>query len=105
MITFGRGKFKVWLSHQRIGEDHVFFLGGGERAHVGSVVIAQPGKEPQVILLEGHRDDVVLLPIAKLACEKYGTAVVVVGGVHVENASKEDIGRLVENCRHLLKEM
>ena len=105
MITSGEGKYRVWLEKYQVGSDLIFVLGGGERPHLGSVVVAEPGKSPQVIVLTGHRDDVVLRPIAQRACEKYKVTVVVVGGVHVDHASKDDIRILEENCRGLLREV
>jgi hypothetical protein len=103
MITSGEGKYKVWLEEKKIGNDILFILGGGEQPHIGSVVICEPDKNPQVIQLEGHYDDVVLKPIAEAACKKYKTKVVAVGGVHVDNATKQEIGKLVENCKELIK--
>ena len=102
MITSGKGKYRVWVKRYTLGSSLVFILGGGEQAHAGSVVVAEPGKPLQVILLKDHRDDVVLRPIAQRACEKYKTTVVVVGGVHVDQASKEEISILVKNCHDLL---
>jgi hypothetical protein len=103
MITSGEGKYKVWLEEKKIGDDIIYILGGGERAHVGGVVICEPNKEPQVVRLEGHYDDIVLKPIAETACKKYKVKVVAVGGVHVDNATKKEIDKLVENCRELVK--
>jgi hypothetical protein len=103
MITFGRGKYKVWLKREKIGDDLVFFLGGGERSHIGGVVIAEPRKKVKAVRLPGHYDDIVLLPIAKAACEKYKTKAVAIGGVHVEHATKKEIDLLVENCKELAK--
>lgn len=105
MITSGRGKYKVWLSSHRIGDDLVFFLSGGERAHVGGVVIAEPGKKVKTVRLTGHYDDIVLKPIAETACKKYKTKVIAVGGVHVDNATKEEINLLVKNCEKLLQKI
>ena len=62
-----------------------------------------PGEEARVVKLEGHYDHIVLEPLAKEACERYNRTVVAVGGVHVDNASKEEIDILVKNCRELLK--
>ncbi|HVQ01660.1 MAG TPA: hypothetical protein VMT57_09130 [Candidatus Thermoplasmatota archaeon] len=92
----------MWLSSHWIGDDLVFFLGGGERAHVGAVVIAEPGKKIMTIKLSGHYDHVVLKPIAEAACQKYKTKVIAIGGVHVDYASKEEIRILVDNCAQLL---
>jgi hypothetical protein len=103
MITSGRGKFKVWMQRYTLGDDFVYFLGGGERPHIGGVVIAEPRKKVQVIRLTNHYDDVVLKPIAEAACKKYTKKVVAIGGVHVDNATKDDINLLVENCKKLIK--
>jgi hypothetical protein len=103
MITSGEDKYKVFLEKRELDTDIVYVLGGGERSHIGGIVICEPGKTPNVIRLEGHYDDVVLQPIAEEACKKYKTKVVVVGGVHVDNASKEEIQILVNNCKELIK--
>lgn len=105
MITTGKGKYKVWLQRHDIGDDIVFFLGGGQRSHVGGVVIAEPGKKIKAVRLTGHYDDAVLTPIAEAACRKYKTKVIAVGGVHVDNATKEEIDLLVENCKKLVKKV
>lgn len=103
MIISGEGKYKVWLEKKNIGDDIIYFLGGGERSHIGGVVICEPDKPSNVIRLEGHYDDIVLQPIAERACKRYKKKVVAVGGVHVNNVTKEEINKLVENCRELVK--
>ena len=103
MITSGKGKYKVWLRREKIGDDLVFFLGGGERSHIGGVVICEPGKPAQAIRLTGHYDDVVLKPIAEIACKKYKIKVVAIGGVHINHASKQEIDLLIENCKKLVE--
>lgn len=105
MLTCGKGKYKVWLEQKKIGQDLIYFLGGGEKPHVGSVVVCEPGKKTKVVKLEGHYDDVVLKPIAEAACKKYKTTVVAVGGVHVDNATDEEINLLVKNCYDLIKKL
>jgi len=102
MITSGEGKYKVWLKEEKVGDGLLYVLGGGERTHIGGIVFCEPNKEPQVIRLEGHYDDIVLKPIAEVACQKYKKKVVAIGGVHVDNASKEEINKLVENCNNLI---
>ena len=103
MITSGEGKYKVWLEEKKIGNDLIYFLGGGEESHIGGIVFCEPNKEPQIIRLEGHHDDVVLKPIAEAACKKYKTKIVVVGGIHIDNATKQEIEQLVKNCKELIK--
>ena len=103
MITSGEGKYKVFLEEKKIDDDLIYILGGGERSHIGGVVICEPDKEPQVIRLEGHYDDIVLKPIAEAACKKYNKRVAAIGGVHVDNASQDEIDLLVKNCKELVK--
>lgn len=103
MNTYGSGKYAVWLKKELVGDDIVYLLGGGERAHVGSVVMKEPGKKAKVVKLGGHYDHLVLEPIAVAACEKYGRTVVALGGVHVDNATKEEIDILVKNCKELVR--
>ena len=103
MITSGEGRYKVWLSKEELGKDLVYILGGGEKSHIGSVVVKEPGREPKIIKLVGHYDHLVLEPIAVKACEKYGKTIVAVGGVHIDNASKEEIDLLISNCREFLE--
>ncbi len=105
MITSGRGKYTVWLQRHHIGDDLVFILSGGERPHIGGVVIAEPRKKPRTVRLHGHYDDIVLQPLAEAACKKYKKKIVVVGGVHIDNATKKEIDVLVENCKRLAKKI
>ena len=103
MIISGNGKYKIWLKKQKIGDDLIYFLGGGEKPHIGGIVVCQPEKKTKVVKLKGHYDHIVLKPIAEFACKKYKTRVIVVGGIHVENASKNEIKILQDNCRSFIE--
>jgi hypothetical protein len=103
MITSGKGKYKVFLEKKELDDDLIYTLGGGERSHIGGIIFCEPGKEPIVIRLEGHYDYIVLEPIALEASKKYNKKVVAIGGVHIDNASKEEIEILVRNCKDLTK--
>ena len=103
MNTAGEGKYRVWLLCEGIGNDLVYMLGGGQRSHIGSVVMKIPQKEVIIMKLEGHYDQDVLIPIAEAAAQKYHKKVVALGGIHIDNASKDDIDQLVSNCKELIK--
>ncbi len=103
MITCGEGKYKVWLKTHKIGEDRLYILGGGERPHIGSMVVKEPGEDVRSIVLDDHKDHVVMKPLAEKGCEKYRGTIVVVGGIHIEDASKEEIEIIVENCKELMR--
>ena len=103
MITAGKGKYKVFLEKKELDDDLIYILGGGEKSHIGGVVICEPEKDPKVIKLEGHYDYVVLEPISVKACKKYNKKVVCIGGIHIDNATKEEIEIIVNNCKDLTK--
>jgi hypothetical protein len=103
MIISGEGKYKVFLEEKKIDEDLIYILRGGERSHIGGVVICEPSKKSHILRLEGHYDDIVLKPIAEAACKKYKKRVAAIGGVHVDNASDMEINILVKNCKDLIK--
>ena len=103
MNTSGEGKYKVYLVKKKLNQDLIYLLGGGERSHIGGVVICEPGKNSQVIRLENHYDYIVLKPIAEKACKKYNKKVTVIGGIHIDKATKEEIKIIVENCKELVK--
>ena len=105
MLTSGKGKYKVWLEQKKVGKDLVYFLGGGEKPHIGSIIVCEPGKKTKIIKFQGHYDYIVLKPIAEVACKKYKTKVLVLGGVHVDNATEEEINILVKNCNALIKKL
>jgi len=105
MITSGEGRLRVWLKKETLGDDLLYILGGGERPHVGGVVLKRPGEEARTLSFSTHQDLEVLIPIAEAACLKYGCTVVAVGGIHIDNATEEEIGILVNNVRELMKEL
>jgi len=103
MITSGEGKYKVFLEKHQLDDGLIYIIGGGEQSHIGGIVLCEPDKKPMVIKLGNHYDHIVLEPIAKEACKKYKIKTVAVGGVHVDNASEEEIDLLVKNCKELIK--
>lgn len=103
MITSGEGKYKVFLEKKPLDDDLIYILGGGERSHIGGIVVCEPGKETRMVKFENHYDNIVLQLIAEAACKKYKKKVVAIGGVHIDNASKEEIELLVSNCKNLVK--
>ncbi|MCK4335372.1 MAG: hypothetical protein KAW40_01465, partial [Candidatus Aenigmarchaeota archaeon] len=59
MIYAGKGKYRVWLKEIKQGEDIILILGGGERSHIGSVVLCEPNKKPVTLDRKGHFDWIV----------------------------------------------
>lgn len=103
MITSGEGRYRVFIEKLELGDDLVFILGGGEKPHIGGVVICEPEKPSKTIKLDKHYDHIVLKPIAEAACKKYNKKVLVAGGIHIDNAAKNEIDIIVKNCEKLKK--
>ena len=106
-FSVGSGKFRVNMSISRVDGGIVAVVGGGERSHIGAAAIAVPytkvknqplDSSSSVITLPGHKDDVLARAISEKLAKSLNQVVVVVAGVHVDNASKSDIELLVSNC-------
>jgi len=103
MITSGKGRLKVFLEKKELDDDLVYILGGGEKSHIGGAVICKPGEKPHVLTYDTHHDYVVLTPIAETACKKYNKTVIAIGGIHIDNATKQEIDMIIKNCKELEK--
>jgi hypothetical protein len=105
MITLGDGRTKVFLEVKELDDDLILILSGGEKSHVGGVVICEPGKKVQMISLPNHSDYVVLKPLAENACKKFDKKVIALGGIHIDNATKDEIDIIIRNCENLIKHL
>jgi hypothetical protein len=106
MIICGEGRYKVFLRKIIHGEDIILILGGGEKSHVGAIVICEPSKNNiQEFKFEGHYDNIVLKPIAENACRKYNKKIIAIGGIHIDGATKEEIKIIKRNCQKLIEKL
>ena len=79
----------------RVGEDLVIAVGGGERPHVGCVVLAQPVSSKvrsgdwsascSVLTIPPHKEEPIARGIATRVAEATGRVTVVTAGVHDDN--------------------
>ncbi|WP_422447710.1 hypothetical protein [Thermoanaerobacterium sp. DL9XJH110] len=112
--TIGEGRLNLKAVVTVVPEGVNIYLGGGEKPHIGTVVISQPRQSlkcdgsisctTSVFNLLGHKDDGIAIPLAEEICKKLNRLVVVTAGVHIENATIEDIERL-KNSGRLLTDM
>lgn len=104
----GEGKHRIAMFVTITGEGLVVQIFGGEKPHVGAISLSVPGPgitasgrascSTTVVPLTGHKDDKVARPAAEKIAKVWGSPVVVVAGIHVDNASKKDIQQLIKNC-------
>ncbi len=112
-ISTGKGKYKIFCEIKQIGEDLLLLVYGGEKPHAGSVCIAQPRESlknksktsctSSVFNFLGHKDEAIARMFAERICRKTGKKVIALAGVHVKNASYEEINVILENARKLLE--
>lgn len=82
-----------------MGEDLILFLSGGEKPHIGAVAVAIPYKttsSASLISIQEHKDGDLAKPLAERIAKQLKKKVILVVGIHIDNATKEDIQTLVD---------
>jgi hypothetical protein len=95
---FGEGRHHVWAEAIPAGEDLVIFIGGGDRPHVGALSLSDTAHAPFSASLPGHMDHVVSSKAATKVSRELGKTSAVVAGIHLDNATRGDIGTLLANA-------
>ena len=97
---------ELQLKAQFLGQDLLVVILGGE-AHVGAAAVGGFLTRPyaSVITVPGHRDDVIAKEAAlRLSSELQRTCIVLVG-IHINDASKEQISDMVRTSFGLVSEL
>lgn len=107
----GEGKFSLEAVVTVTKEGINVYLGGGEKPHIGTVALSQPRPSlkgdgsvsctTSVLNLLGHKDDGLAVPLAEELCKTLKQTIVVTAGVHIENATIEDIKKIDDYCKLL----
>ena len=102
-FTVDAAGFALLCSVQPMGDDCIIALRGGDKAHIGSTAMAVPrpsltgvGRSATVSTLNrtGHKDDFLANPIAHAVAARLDCAVTCVAGVHVDDATPEQIAAI-----------
>ena len=95
-------RYEIMASASRCGEDWSLTVCGGTAHHVGSVAAAWfAGGELNIrcITLPGHRDDTAARIFAENMARSLHSNVSVSAGIHIDSASRDEITKLLDNCR------
>ena len=105
-------RLQVWVEDQRsgrriegwvtsVGEDLVVVVGGGQRPHVGCVVLAQPQPAKaknggwsvscSVLTIPPHKEEPIARGIAARLAEAIGRPTVVTAGVHDDDLDADGV--------------
>ena len=106
-VSSGEGKHRVTSIGILTKEGVVVCVFGGEKPHVGSLALGIPrpslrsptevSATSSVINLVGHKDDEIARPVAEKFARELQQVTAVIAGVHIDNASEDDIARLLDN--------
>ena len=115
VTSAGHGVFRVWARAWETDDGLVLGLFGGDRTHVGTVVLSVPrpslsdpaqiSSTSSVLNLVGHKEEELLRPLAEEAARRLKRPVVAVCGIHVDGATREQIMELSTLARQAWNEV
>lgn len=105
-IYKGEGSLRVCLDVHASTNGAILYLSGGDLAHIGGVAVGVPRPRDatrltanvSVISILGHKDDELARPIADKVARRTGQLAVVIAGIHVDNATAQDIENVMRNA-------
>ncbi|RXI98276.1 hypothetical protein DS745_18250 [Anaerobacillus alkaliphilus] len=80
-----------------VGNDNLIVISGGTAPHIGAVVIATYEKGQVKVISYGfpnHKEEDLFVELAKVWCNTFQQKTVILGGIHIDNATKEQIESL-----------
>ena len=107
-LTTGEGRTKVSLLAYHMGNDLVVCI-YNENAHIGAVAVGEYDYKEQrastsVVTRLGHKDDILAQKAARLISKHLKKPTCVIAGIHIDNITKEEIDRVMENLSRLVNE-
>lgn len=101
---------KIVISTELLGEDIFITVAGGDKPHIGTVVLAVPrdslkgdgsvSTTSSVLNVTGHKDETVCRMLAEKASKKYGVTAACTGGIHVDGLDERQIREVVSAIEH-----
>ena len=98
IVSAGAGRYAVSLRYYSVGKDRLIVITDAKEGHIGAITLAE-NNSLQTICKSGHRDSVVSNSVVRTIHERLGEDVTVVCGIHIDNATKEEIEILVANAQ------
>ena len=112
-VYAGEGNLRISAEAWPAGEDWVVSIQGGDVPHVGAVALACPCSAPEktsgnitcfasVLTAPGHRDDELARKSALRLCKVLQRNISLSVGIHVHNATQEEISALIINAEEAI---
>lgn len=113
-IYKGEGSRRVSLQAIQSTNGVILYLQGGDLPHIGGVAVGLPrpsSRDPlrvtanvSVVSIVGHKDDELARPIADKVVRRLGQIAVVIAGIHVDNATPQDLEAVMRNAHSAVDE-
>lgn len=114
-LSVGQKPYTITACVILCGQDIAVVIGGGAAPHIGAAALGSPrpslknnaeiSASASVLCRLGHKDDLPAREAALRLASKFNTNVTVTAGLHIDNASAEDITRLEQNFQQILEEI
>lgn len=111
-FTATEGRVKVTAQMIEIGNDYCLIVQGGDAPHIGAVAVAQRTRRyvdpnqfattPSVLALAGHKEFDLAKDLAMRASEALKKNVVCLCGIHVDDATKEEIEVIIRLAQQVV---
>lgn len=114
-VEAGQNQYRVEAEVNICGKDLNVCIGGGEAYHIGASALAIPRKSlaneeetsasASVFCVVGHKEDELARKTALELSTLFGCIVNVTVGIHIDDATKEDIKLLSANYEIIVNEI
>lgn len=110
-VAVGEGKFTLEAQLTVTPRGMVVYACSPDFAHLGATAQAIPRPEPgrtatvSILAVPCHRDEIPAHDIAAALATRFGVPVTASTGFHVEQASKEDLQRMLDTTKNLIAEL
>lgn len=107
------GRHTIILEQYNVGNDILVMILGGDEHHIGGISVAYPTRSHyrdaitislNSITLPGHKDYVLSNSLAEKISEALEKVVTVIVGIHMENATQDEIKLAVKVSHELVDE-
>jgi len=98
--------YNIKINTYPMGNDRVFLITGG-KAHIGAAAMAYStgnGVLADSLSVPEHREEKLALDLARWAASVLEQTVTVLIGIHVDNATKNDIDQIIAVVNHAMKQ-
>ncbi|TCS81305.1 hypothetical protein [Tepidibacillus fermentans] len=99
--------YQIQIQHFKMGEDLVILVSGGV-AHIGAVATAYVNENKihvEVTQLPHHKEGELAREFAELAAQTLHRTVSVLMGIHIHQATKDDICQIEAYVRNAMKQI